>query len=139
MKNARTWLTVCLALVFSAGLGAQSVEKTLVKSFNLQAANAVTLELEGPVDVQVWSNSTMRIQMTIGLEQGSESMLRSLIQAGRYNLHNQGQSESFLVNMPGMNREVLINGSPLRERLSYQVFVPEGVQVDIVSPASAGI
>lgn len=136
MKRSRTTL-VALLLVTAAGLFAQTVEKTFVRSFNLQGAQEAVLQIEGPVDVQTWSQSITRIQMTVGIERGSESMLRSLAQAGRYNLKGQLDNDQYFISVPGLEREVLVNGQALAENISYVIFVPEGVRINIENSTSA--
>ena len=121
----------------TAGLFAQTVEKTFVRSFNLEGAQEAVLQFEGAVEVKTWSQSIARIQMTVGLEKGSDSMLRSLAQAGRYNLKGQLENDQFLISVPGLNREVSVNGQTLVENISYVVFVPDNIRVNIENSTSA--
>ncbi|WP_367388740.1 hypothetical protein [Lewinella sp. LCG006] len=136
MKGSRTTL-VALLLVTAAGLFAQTVEKTFVRSFNLQGAQETVLQFEGAVEVQTWNQSIARIQMTVGLERGSDTMLRSLAQAGRYNLKGQLENDQYLISVPGLSREVSVNGQTLAENITYVVFVPENVRVNIENSTSA--
>jgi hypothetical protein len=136
MKGSRTIL-VALLLVTAAGLFAQTVEKTFVRSFNLQGAQEAVLQFDGPVEVKTWNQSIARIQMTVGLERGSDSMLRSLAQAGRYNLKGQLENDQYLISVPGLNREVSVNGQTLAENITYVVFVPEDIRVNIENSTSA--
>lgn len=136
MKGSRTIL-VALLLMVGTGLLAQTIEKTFVRSFNLMGAQEAVLQFEGPVEVKTWSQSIARIQMTVTLERGSESMLRSLAQAGRYNLKGQMEEGQYVVSVPGMEREVLLNGQKLSENINYVVFVPENVHVNIENSTSA--
>ena len=121
----------------TAGLLGQSIEKTFIRSFNLQGASDVTLQLQGPVEVQTWSEDILRVQMTVQLHHGSEAMLRSLAQAGRYNLHGYLEQGRFLIEAPGLAREVLINGQPLTEQIAFTVFAPENVQITVEDGTSA--
>lgn len=136
MKSSRL-LLVGFLLLTAVGLFAQNVEKTFVRSFNLQGAHEMALQLNGAVEVQTWSQSTARVQMTVGLERGSESMLRSLAQAGRYNLKGQMADGQYQVNVPGLAREVKVNGQSIGEMISYVVFVPENVHVVIEDTTAA--
>jgi hypothetical protein len=139
MKSTRTLLLTLAIMLFGAGLFAQSAEKVLVRSFNPQGAELIALDLAGPIKVDKWTQNTVRIQMTVSLERGTDSMLRSLLLAGRYNLKGQLEQGDYLISVPGLAREVLVNGVPLNERISYQVFVPEEADIDILSTASAGL
>jgi hypothetical protein len=136
MKRSRI-IFVALFLVTTAGLFAQTIEKTFVRSFNLQGAQEAVLQVEGAVEVKTWSQAITRVQMTVGLERGSESMLRSLSQAGRYNLKGTLENDQFFISIPGLEREVLVNGQALEESISYVIFVPEKVRVNIENSASA--
>ena len=92
MKSSRLIL-VALLLLAGASLFAQTIEKTFVRSFNLMGAQETTLRMDVPIEVKTWGQSIARIQMTVGLQNGTESMLRSLAQAGRYNLKGQLEPE----------------------------------------------
>ena len=136
MKSTRL-LLVGLLLMTAVGLFAQTVEKTFVRSFNLQGAQELALQLNGAVEVQTWSQTTTRVQMTVGLERGSETMLRSLAQAGRYNLKGQMEEGKYLVSVPGLEREVKVNGQSIGELINYVVFVPENVHVVVEDTTAA--
>lgn len=136
MKRSRI-LFAGLMVLAATGLFAQSIEKTFVRSFNIQNAQEIALQFDGMVEVQTWSQKIMRIQMNVSLERGSESMLRSLAQAGRYNLIGKMVDGQYVVNIPGLSREVQVNGAALPETVSYVVYVPEDVHVDIQTSSSA--
>ena len=87
--------------------------------------------------MQTWDQPSARVQMTVGLDNNSESMLRSLAQAGRYNLRGQLAEGTYTISVPGLGREVLVNGQSLNETVSYVVFVPEPVRVIIDGTTSA--
>ncbi|RMG85812.1 MAG: hypothetical protein D6714_05290 [Bacteroidetes bacterium] len=111
-------------------------EKTLVKSFNLNGNQFVLLDLEGNVDVKTWKGDLMRIQITVALENGTEAMLKSLVQAGRYNLKGDDATGEFVVTAPGLQRKVTVRGKELVENISYTVFAPENVTVRLNDSAS---
>ncbi|MEM1322229.1 MAG: hypothetical protein AAGG75_18350 [Bacteroidota bacterium] len=138
MKKIKAILTGTLLLGVAFLATAQpTAEKTLVKSFNLKGKQVVVLDLEGDIEVQEWNNDIMRIQMTIGLPNGSESMLKSLIRAGRYNLQSKvGDEDAYMVHAPGLNREVKIRGQLLKEHVGYIVYAPSGVLVKQAGDAS---
>ena len=86
-------LTVLLVFVSSMTYG-QQVEKTLVKSFNLEGNQQVALQMDGPIEVRTWNNNFLRVQMQVTLREGSEALLKSLVQAGRYNLRHEIEEET---------------------------------------------
>ncbi len=138
MKKIVAYLNIGLLLLLStAGYSQTVVEKTLVKSFNLKGNDVVVLDLKGAVEVKEWKNDIMRIQMTISLEDGSSSMLKSLIQVGRYNLVSKDGEEEFQIFVPAMKKEVKVRGKILKENIVYTVFAPENVTVKMATEAAA--
>lgn len=132
-KIANTLSFLLIATTFTF---AQGAEKTLVKSFNLQGNQIVVLDFEGVVEVKTWSNDIMRVQMTITHKNTSESILKSLIKAGRYNLKSTIDEDGLKVTAPGLQREVTISGKLLEDAISYVVFAPENVLIKRTNEAS---
>ncbi len=129
MKPLKAYITVALLIgAFAIAVG-QQVEKTLVKSFNLQGLQSVQLDLKGEVDVQEWDNDILRIQMTIGLENGNETQLKALIKAHRYYLKSKIESDEFIVFAPALHKEVRISGVKLNEAIRYTINAPRNVLV----------
>ncbi len=119
--------------VFAAG---QPVEKTLVKSFNLHGNETVTLDLPGSVEVKTWKSPTMRVQLNIALPNSNVALLKTLVQYGRYNLIATQESEGIKVFAPGLKKPVKVGDRRLDEKVSFLVFAPEGVQIEIPDAAS---
>jgi len=138
MKSFKAILTTALTFALLCTLNAQNVaEKTLVKSFNLKGSQVVMLDLDGDIDVQEWNNDIMRIQITIAIPNGNDAMLKSLIRAGRSNLQSKdGEEDAFLVYAPALDREIKLNGNPLKEELTYQIFAPSNVVIKQAGEAS---
>jgi len=136
MKVLRIFIVPLLSLALISSICAQkTAEKTLIKSFNLQGNNVVDLELGSNVDVIEWNSPSLRIEMIVSIENGSETMLKSLIKAGRYNPESDETAAGFRVYMPGLEREITVQGKPLRDHVSYIVSIPSNVNVaeDIAS------
>jgi hypothetical protein len=108
----------------------QQAEKTLVKSFNMLGNQAVLLDLHGPVEVLEWNQEQLRVQMTITLQNGTEVILKSLVQAGRYNLQAEEKDGEFRVFAPSLEKEVKMrNGLDIGEVVKFQVYAPAKVTV----------
>lgn len=137
MKNSYKVVALSFLLFGTTFLSAQGVEKILVKSFNLQGNKVVSLKLDGNVEVQEWNNPIMRVQMNISLPTGSNAMLKSLIQAGRYNLKSKTTDENYLVYAPSMQKEVTIRGEKLQEQLSFVVYAPADVIIKLEDTTTA--
>ncbi len=131
MKTPKLFVTILLATMVVSTAFAQSAEKTLVKSFNLKGQDIVLMDVAGNVEVKEWNGDIMRIQMSIKLTNGTNSMLKSLIQARRYNLVGKVEGDEYIVNMPSLAKQVKIRGKELNEKISYTVFVPADVQVKL--------
>jgi hypothetical protein len=122
-----------LAILLSAPMliAAQAVEKTMLKSFNLDGKSLVRLELPGSVDVKVWEKSTIQIQITVSLPSGNVAMLNELANVGRYNLSAKSVGDNFLITSDNLNKIIKIKGQDLKENITFQVFVPKDVSVKI--------
>ena len=116
---------------------AQNVEKTLVKSFNLKGKQTVVMNVEGNVDIQKWNKDIMRVQMSIELSNGTNSMLKSLVQARRYNIVSAVDGEALNIQVPGLSKTVTVGGQTLTEIITYTVFAPKDVEVKLSSTETA--
>lgn len=136
MENSKYYILATLLLLVGTSLFAQQAEKTLVKTFNLHGNNVVKLDVNGPVDVRTWNSSTMRVQMTISSENGSNALLKSLVQSGRYNLRSTQGEEGLVVNAPAFKREVKLGETLIQENLSFVIYAPENTSVRWSNEAS---
>lgn len=123
-------ITMLLLLIAPLAFG-QVAEKTLVKSFAIAKQQTVVVDVPGNVEVKTWTNDLLRIQMTIALNNGSESILKSLISAGRYNLVAKESDGTFLIEAPALAKVVQIGGKPLEDSFSITIFAPENVTVKL--------
>ena len=139
MKHLKIYMVVILSLLLTVSAFAQQTEKTLVKSFNLKGKQEVLLNLEGNVDVQEWNNDIMRVQMTISLENGTNSMLKSLVQARRYNLTSKVEGDELVILAPALERQVKIRGVELKEKISYTVYAPSNITVKLADQSTASV
>lgn len=137
MKTLRLFSLILLATMVATSAFTQNAERTLVKSFNLKGKQVVVMGVDGNVEVKEWNGDIMRIQMSIELTNGSNSMLKSLIQARRYTLVAAVDGEELKINMPSMEKKVKIRGRELTEKISYTVFAPSDVQVKLANESSA--
>ncbi len=129
MKQNFTTFTIITLLLLPVLLFGQSPEKTLVKSFSLEGANVVLLDLFDKVEVRKWQGDFVRVHMTIGLPTCSEPVLKSLVKAGRYVLDSHFEKDRLVIDAPGLAKEIKMGGNEIKESISYTVFVPENVFV----------
>lgn len=116
---------------------AQQVQKTLLKTFNISNSEQVVLDINGVVNVEKWSNPTVRIQMEITYKNANVHVMKHLITKGRYNFKSEVTPDGYAISIPEISKAVQISkdGKMLEETITYTVFVPENVSF-IVSEAS---
>ncbi|MFK8100878.1 MAG: hypothetical protein AB8G15_00065 [Saprospiraceae bacterium] len=130
MKNLSTVLIILASLLMSTASFAQTeAQKTLVKSFNLKGNDVVVLDIPGEIEVTEWDKEIMRIQIKVAISGGSNTMLKSLVRVGRYNLRSKTNEEGFYVYAPDLQKQIKLKSGKLVEVISYEVFVPRGVTV----------
>ena len=129
MKKSKIISFIASLLITSMVFAQNNTEKTLVKSFNLQGSQLVMLDMDADYEIRPWANTYMQVQMTVGLENGSEAMLKSLIQARRYNLDSANLEGDLKVFAPGLARTVSVGGKELLENFSLVIYVPSEVEV----------
>lgn len=139
MRTTSLHFSTLILMLCAAALPAQTVQKTLVRTFDKGDAQELVLDLGFPVTIQNWEATTVRVQMQIGLDNVHENMLTSLISGGRYNLKGEDQGEAFSITAPGLRKNVRVGERLLTERVAFSVFVPQGLSVKIVEakPAEA--
>lgn len=124
-------ISFVILLTLSSGLTAQTAEKTFSKSFNTENKGTIKLDLPGAVDLKVWDNPTIRIGITISLASGNSSMLGELANVGRYNLVAKPDGEKLVISAPNMQKQIRIKGEELRETLTFVVFVPKDLKIEM--------
>lgn len=123
-------------LALSGSVAAQNSGKTFSKSFNTEGKQILALDLPGEVDLKVWDNPTVRIEISVSLPDGSNhAMLNELANVGRYNLVSKPEGDALLILAPNMNRPVKVKGQDLKETLSFVVYVPKKMEVEMRNAA----
>jgi len=119
---------------------AQNAEKVFVKSFNVKNFQTVTLDVDGDVELKTWNEDQMRITMTINLQEGSETLLKSLVKAGRYNIEAQENEGELKISAPGLDKQVMLrNGTNIGEQVSFVVFAPTRIHVKTRADEATGM
>ncbi len=137
MKTLRIFTTVLLAIMIANTAVAQQAERILVKSFNLKGNSVVLMDVDGNVEVKEYSGEIVRVQMAIGLANGTDSTLKSLIKSKRYNLIATEGDGELVLSMPSLEKRVTVGGKELTEKISYTVFAPTDVLVKLSNESSA--
>ncbi len=129
---------VCL-LSMSGSLLAQTSGKTFTKSFNAEGVSKIKFDLPGAVDLKIWNQPTVRIEIHVALPSGNVSTLEQLAKVGRYDLRGEISSNMLVISAPNLHRVVRIRGEEVKENVTYVVFMPRDVEAEIVdnTPAQA--
>lgn len=129
--------TLVILLALSLTAAAQSAEKTFSKSFNTDGKGTISLDLPGAIDLKIWDNPTIRIGITVSIPTGSAAMLGELANAGRYNLVAKSKDDVLSIQAPNMLKQIRIKGEELRETLSFVVFVPKDLKIEMPNALTA--
>ncbi len=128
MTTRSTFLIVLLAA--TSTLQAQTAAKTFNKTFNTDGKGTIVLDLPGTVDLKVWDNPTVRVEISVSLPSGNNAMLTELATVGRYNLVAKPSGDQLLVNAPNMAKQVRVKGETIHETLTFVVFVPKDLKIE---------
>ncbi|WMX17333.1 MULTISPECIES: hypothetical protein [unclassified Aureispira] len=120
-----------LSILFVSASFGQS-QKTFVKSLAADASS-VAINLEGTTQVREWEESFIRVTTTIELTNFNEEILKRLVSVGRYNIETTTDNGVMTIQMPKLATKVTIRGQVLNEVLTYEILVPEGVTVEMIS------
>ena len=126
-------LVLLLALTLSAA-AQNTAAKTFNKSFNTESKTTIRLDLPGEVDLKIWNNPSIRIEISVSLPSGGNpAMLNELANVGRYNLVSKPVEDVLLIQAPNMQKQIRVKGEELRETLSFVVYVPKDLKVQVVN------
>ena len=113
-----------------------SVGKTFSKTFNTEDKGTIKLDLPGNVDLKIWNNPTIRIEIGISLANGNNSMVNELANVGRYNISSLAEGDVLHILMPNIQKQIKVKGEVLRENLTYTVFAPKDLKIIVPNVAT---
>ncbi len=122
-----TFFVFCMAV---ATISAQ-IQKTLVKSYNLNGAKIVVLDLKAEVNFKTSDNAALRLETDINLKNGNLSLFQVLQAKKRYDLQLNNDGTTFRLSAPDLET-VKFGGQELQENIVYNVFVPDNVKASLV-------
>ena len=118
---------------------AQVAEKTFSKAFNVDGKKTTILDLPGTIEVKIWENTTVRIEILVTLASGNGSMLNELAHVGRYNLTSKPEGSALLIQAPNLQKQVRVKGEVLKETVSFTVYVPKTLAVELPNTGTAAV
>ena len=128
MHSTRFSLLLLLPFLLLQGIASGQSEKTFVKSFNLMGRQTVVLNLGDNIQISQWDNDVVRVQMTVSVFT-TDATLKALAESGRYILKSDLSVQDLMVTVPSLSNVVKLNGTELREAVSFTVLVPKNVTV----------
>ena len=128
MHSTRFSLLLLLPFLLLHGIASGQSEKTFVKSFNLIGRQTVVLNLGDNIQISQWDNDVVRVQMTVSVNT-TDATLKALAESGRYSLKSDLSVQDLMVTVPSLSNVVKLNGTELKEAVSFTVLVPKNVMV----------
>lgn len=120
-----------IGMCFLVSMANAQSQKTFVKSFSLQGSHAVVIQLDGEVQIENWSTENVRVQATVEIDVTNDNALKALIAAGRYRVEGAHDGGALTLTSKSREKNVVLRGHELKETLTYKVFVPNNVNVEI--------
>lgn len=128
-------LVSCLIAVLIAAQTSAQTSKSLVQSFNVDGINTVALALNGKVEIEQWDNSFIRIICNIDITNANESTLKNLVAVGRYNITSTINGNATTLSTQKIKSKVTMGGRELDEKITFKVFYPKNVSVQVTGSA----
>jgi hypothetical protein len=121
-----------IAFAFAANVANAQMQKSLIKTFNLNGATVVMLDLKGEVLLKPADNTALRLQTDIDLKNGNISLFQAFLAKKRYDVQTKAENGTFTLTAPD-RENVKIGGQDLQETVSYTLYVPDNVTTKMVT------
>lgn len=106
-----------------------SFAQTTVKTFDPEGASVIKLDFKHKAaDDKKWENETVRLQLEIHTNL-SESVMKQLVKAGRYNLEGKREGDAFIITAPNLEKSVTVGGVTLDDQIHVHVERPVWMQL----------
>jgi hypothetical protein len=126
------FLTILFILGCTFGASSQ-VQKNIVKSYQHNGAQVITLAVEGEIEIAEWDEKIVRLVTTIDAINFNEPTLKALTEAGRYTATSKNVDGALILTMLKAQKELEIRGTVIEEKYTFKIFVPRGVTVEQVA------
>lgn len=136
MTNRNAVLLILLLNLTLQPVIAQNSGRTFSKNFNTENKGTILLNLPGAIDLKIWDNPTIKIEICVSLPSGNGGMLDGLVTAGRYNMSSKADGDLLSVLMPNMQKQIFVKGEELRETITFVVFMPKNLKVEMFNSST---
>ena len=114
-----------LILLGSFSANTQSVAPiTLVTSISLSGAEQVNFYPAGKVDIEYWNHNHAKVEIEISETTFTRSQLKALIPLGTYRLKTDTNGTMATIEMPGLEKYILMGDKSFDPELSFKLFLP---------------
>ncbi len=133
MRNTIILISWLLCAAFTAQgqyIDTYKVRKSVVQSFPAKEITHIKLEIEGQVDVQVWGQTAVCVQMSIIPEKSGFKAIKMLAEEGYYDVDvNHNNNNLTVFSKQPISKLLSFNGERQVTCIEYKIYIPEGVQV----------
>ncbi len=121
----------------TAALTAQTAEKTLVKSYELESCSAIIADLHGDVQVETWDRDVIRIETSISIKGVTTTAIKKFVSQGRYYIKTTPNNGTLELSMPRFKSDLKAFGVELNknETVVYTIYAPEYISVTLADDA----
>lgn len=131
----KQFILTTIFFLFCAVATHAQIQKNIVKSYQHEGAQLVTLAVEGEVEVEEWDENIVRLVTSIDAINFNEATLKALTEAGRYTASSKNINGNFILTMLKAQKEVTLKGVKIEEKYHFKLFVPRGTTVEQVTYA----
>jgi hypothetical protein len=130
---------IAVAAFAAVALSAQAqAQKSLVKSFNLNGAKQVLVDVKNAtIVIKQSDDEVMKVQTDVNLKNGSEALYDQLSKAGRYNLSLSAESPAATLTAAA-RPSIKVAGADLDEEVIITVTVPKYVDAQNINGLAYG-
>jgi hypothetical protein len=99
-------------------------DKTLVKTLDPGSCTGVVMAFNYPTTGEEWQESTVRVLLDVKLTNGNSQVLQQLVKVGRYNIEGTIKDGKYVIDVPGLKKDVTVQGQKMVEEIKVTVYVP---------------
>ena len=114
-------------------------ENVLIKSVAVKTSS-LQINIPGEISAKTWDNSYVRLVITVSAKETNTEMLKSLANAGRYDIQSEVKGDQTMIFLPNIIKALNLKGIILNEKFKIEVFMPQDMQLlqdsqEIFNPA----
>lgn len=106
------------------------LQKTIYKTYELpDSVDIIELTINGPFAVETWPGNVVMSEIRVSMYNGSEGLMKHLLQSDRYGLKSNVAGDSLWVQSIMMERpEIKNSGGSITELVDVRLFLPDSFE-----------